>query len=65
MNGHEEYDDMRRRMDERKELFRIAAQSALARSNGGKTLDPHARVWALHWARVKPLGRPMSQGGAE
>lgn len=50
------------RVEERIELFRRAGQSALDRSKGGKTLDPDARRWALHWARVTPLGRPLSTG---
>jgi hypothetical protein len=36
------------------ELFRIAALSALARSNNGKMLTPDARRWAFHWASAKP-----------
>lgn len=54
--------EARARMEERRELFRIAAQSALDRSNGGKNLNPDARRWATSWARVKPLGRPLSTG---
>ena len=50
------------RIKERLDLFRRAGQSALDRSNGGKTLDPDARRWALHWARVTPLNRPLSTG---
>ena len=50
------------RVEERIELFRRAGQSALDRSKGGKTLDPEARRWALHWARVTPLDRPLSTG---
>lgn len=50
------------RLEERRELFRIAGQSALDRSRGGRDLDPDARRWATHWARVKPLGRPLSTG---
>lgn len=50
------------RLEERRELFRIAAQSALNRSRGGRDLDPDARRWALHWARVTPLVRALSTG---
>jgi hypothetical protein len=53
------------RVEERIELFRRAGQSALDRSNGGKTLDPDARRWALHWARVTPINRPLSSGEPE
>ena len=60
--GPDEYPDVRERMEERNELFRIAAQSALDRSRGGATLDPHYRVWAEHWAALKPLGRPLGTG---
>lgn len=52
------------RMEERRELFRRAGQSALDRSRGGRDLDPDARRWALHWARVTPLGLALSTGGA-
>jgi hypothetical protein len=51
-----------RALAERRELFRIAAQSALDRSKGGKTLDPDARSWALRWAAIKPLDGPLSEG---
>jgi hypothetical protein len=50
------------RQAERDELMRIAAQSALNRSKGGQTLDPEARAWAVHWSRIKPLGRSLSSG---
>lgn len=63
MNGPDEYPGVRKTLEERNELMRIAAQSALDRSRGGKTLDPDARAWALHWAAQKPLGRPVSEGG--
>lgn len=53
------------RIAERHELFRIAAQSALDRSRGGRDLAPDARAWAKHWAAVKPLGRPLSSGEPE
>lgn len=48
--------------DEQRELMRIAAQSALNRSRGGRDLTPDARAWATHWASQKPLGRPLSDG---
>lgn len=48
--------------DEQRELMRIAAQSALNRSRGGRDLDPDARRWAQHWAAIPPLGRPLSSG---
>lgn len=48
--------------DEQRELMRIAAQSALNRSRNGRDLDPDARRWALHWAAIKPLGRPLGTG---
>lgn len=51
-----------RHMEERRELFRIAGQSALDRSRGGRDLDPEARAWAQHYAGFKPLGRALSPG---
>jgi hypothetical protein len=48
--------------DEQRELMRIAAQSALARSRNGRDLEPDARRWAQHWASIKPLGRPLGDG---
>lgn len=51
-----------RALEERRELFRVAAQSALDRSKGGKTLDPDARAWALRWAAIKPLDGALSTG---
>lgn len=54
-----------RALAERRELFRIAAQSALDRSKGGKTLDPDARRWAVRWASIKPLNGGLSTGEKE
>lgn len=51
-----------KRVEERIELFRIAGQSALDRSRGGKDLEPDARRWALHWAAMKPLAHPLTTG---
>lgn len=51
-----------RAFEERRELFRLAGQAALDRSNGGKTLDPEARAWAKHYAAFKPLNRPLGTG---
>ena len=48
--------------EEQNELMRIAAQSALDRSDNGRTLEPYAKRWAQHWASQKPLGRPLSDG---
>ena len=47
---------------EQRELMRIAAQSALARSRNGRDLNPDARSWAMHWASLKPLWRPLGTG---
>ena len=60
--GADQHPEAVRKLEERRELFRIAGQSALDRSRGGRDLDPDARRWALHWARVTPLGRPLSSG---
>lgn len=48
--------------DEQRELMRIAAQSALARSRNGRDLEPDALRWAQHWASIKPLGRQLGTG---
>lgn len=48
------------RKAEQRELFRIAAQSALV--NGGTHLDPKSRALAKRRAAVKPLGRPLTTG---
>jgi hypothetical protein len=48
--------------EEQRELMRIAAQSALAHSRNGRDLKPDARQWAMHWAAMPPLGRPVSSG---
>jgi hypothetical protein len=62
VNGPDHYPDVVKRAEEQRELMRIAAQSALDRSNGGKTLPPEARAWAEHWARIPPLRRPLGTG---
>lgn len=54
--------EQQRAWEERRELFRIAGQSALDRSRGGRDLDPEARAWAQHYAAFKPLGRPVGTG---
>ena len=48
--------------EERRELMRRAAVSALEHSGNGARLDPQARAWAKQWAAIKPLGRPLSTG---
>lgn len=50
------------RCAEKRELLRIAAKSALARSRDGKDLIPEARAWALHWAGMPALRVPMGDG---
>jgi hypothetical protein len=60
--GPDAFPDVKAKLEERRELFRIAAQSALNRSRNGATLEPEAREWAKHWAAVEPLGRPLSSG---
>jgi hypothetical protein len=50
------------RCAEKRELLRIAATSALARSRGGKDLIPDARNWAEHWASLPPLAIPLTTG---
>ena len=63
--GPDSYPDAVQLCDEKRELFRIAAQSALNRSQNGATLTPDARRWAQHWAAIKPLGRPLGTGAPE
>ncbi len=58
MNGPDEYPGMRRMLEERAELRRIAAVSCLDRVG----LDPHTKAWALRMASIKPLARPLSTG---
>ena len=48
--------------EERRELLRRAAVSALQHSDNGRRLDPEARAWAKQWAAIKPLGRALSDG---
>lgn len=52
------------RCAEKRELLRVAAQSALDRSKGGATLTPKARAWALHWAGMPALRVPLGEGRA-
>ncbi len=47
---------------EKRELLRIAAQSALDRSRGGRDLIPAARAWAKHWAALPKLNRHLGDG---
>lgn len=49
--------------EERRELFRIAAQRLLDDQMAGRKCDPHALVWAHGVvANIKPLGRPLTSG---
>ena len=49
--------------EERKELFRIAAQRVLDDQASGRKIDPHAIEWAQNvTARFKPLGRALTTG---
>jgi hypothetical protein len=47
---------------ERRELFRIAAVNALARSRDGRDLDPKALADVRKWAAYPPLKGPMGTG---
>jgi hypothetical protein len=59
MPGPDDADpDTVRRMEERNELFRVAAVSALKHGR----LIPEARAWAEAWARLPVLKRPLSDG---
>ena len=60
--GADQHPEAVRKLEERRELFRIAGQSALDRSRGGRDLSPEARADALRWAAMKPLGRPLGTG---
>jgi hypothetical protein len=55
-----EYPDVATLHEERRELFRLAAVAALR--NGGERLSAEDRARHEHWARVKPLGRALSDG---
>jgi len=49
--------------EERRELFRIAAQNVLNDQASGRRIDPYAVEWAQNvTARFKPLGRPLTTG---
>lgn len=60
--GADQHPEATRRLEERRELFRIAGVNALARSRNGRDLTPEARADALRWAAIPPLGRPLSTG---
>jgi hypothetical protein len=50
-------------LEERRELFRIAAQGLIDHHEAGRTVDPHALKWAKHMVTyIKPLGRPLGTG---
>lgn len=62
MTDPDSYPEVEQLLAERRERFRLAGVNALNRRRGGRDLDPDARRWALHWARVTPLNRPLSTG---
>ena len=47
---------------ERRELFRLAAVNALARSRDGRDLTPEALADVRKWAAYPPLKGPMGTG---
>jgi hypothetical protein len=50
-------------IEERQELFRIAAQRVVDAHAAGRKTDPEALKWARGIVkRIKPLGRPLSTG---
>lgn len=65
MSAEFDYPEVWLRCQERRELIRLAAVSALERSRGGRDLIPEARSWATFWAAQKPLGRPLSDGSPQ
>lgn len=50
------------RCAEKRELLRVAAQSALDNSDCGRRPIPKARAWAKHWASQPALRVPLSSG---
>jgi hypothetical protein len=55
--------DIARRLAEKRELMRIAAQRVVDMHREGRKFDPEALQWARSIvARFKPLGRPLSDG---
>lgn len=51
------------RLEERRELFRMAAQRLLDDVAAGRKTDPEALQWARQIVKThKPLGRPLSTG---
>jgi hypothetical protein len=55
--------DIARRLAERHELTRIAAQRVVDMDAEGRKPDPYALEWARGIvSRFKPLGRPVSDG---
>jgi hypothetical protein len=55
--------DIARRLAERNELMRIAAQRVVDMHREGRKFDPEALQWARGIvSRFKPLGRPLSDG---
>lgn len=60
--GTDLYPDVAAMHEERRELFRLAGVNALARSRGGRDLDPDARAWAEKMAALQLLQRPLTTG---
>lgn len=56
------YPDVQRRMAERNELIRIAAQSVLDAVGAGRIYHPETITWAKHWAAIKPLSLVATEG---
>lgn len=58
-----EHPDITRRLAERNELMRIAAQRLVDHKVAGRRVDPEGLKWAQGIvARFKPLGRALSDG---
>lgn len=55
--------DVLHQWQERRELFRIAAQRVVDMDAAGRIVDPHTLNWAKQIvANIKPLGRPLTDG---
>lgn len=59
------YEEVERRIAERRELLRLCAQRVVDNATAGRVVDLNTLRWAMDFVEcTKPLGRPLGTGEA-
>ena len=60
--GNDTHPGQELRQAEQHELFRIRATTLMADAKWVRNADPETLTWAIKWAKIAPLGRPLGTG---